>query len=105
MVEYSNFWLRVDKLMPKKIEDKKRILLRVRRIHGQVQGIERALESDTPCAAILQQICAIRGAVNGLMNELLEVHLQDTLVSGESTEQERGMELVEVSKILKSYLK
>lgn len=91
--------------MPKKIEDKKKILLRVRRINGQVQAIERALESDMSCTSILQQICAIKGAMNGLMTELLEVHLKDTLVSGESTEQERSDQLIEISKILKSYLK
>ena len=91
--------------MPKRVEDKKKILLRVKRIQGQIQAIERALETDTPCAAILQQICASRGAMNGLMNELLEIHLKDTLVSGDSTEQQRSDELMEISKILKSYLK
>lgn len=43
--------------------------------------------------------------MNGLMTELLEVHLKDTLISGESTESERNEELIEVSRILKSYLK
>ncbi|WP_288395684.1 metal/formaldehyde-sensitive transcriptional repressor [uncultured Acinetobacter sp.] len=91
--------------MPKQIEDKKKIILRVKKIQGQVQAIERALEGDTTCADILQQICATRGAMNGLMNEMLEVHLKDTLVAGDTTEQERSNELVEISKILKSYLK
>ncbi len=68
-----------------------------------MQAIERALEGDTACADILQQICATRGAMNGLMNEMLEVHLKDTF--GDTTEQERSNELVEISKILKSYLK
>lgn len=91
--------------MPKKMEDKTKILTRVRKVQGQVQAIERALEGDTPCTAILQQICAIRGALNGLMTELLEIHLKDSLVSGESTELQRSEELLEISKILKSYLK
>ena len=91
--------------MPKQVEDKKRILLRVKKMKGQMQAIEQALEGEMPCAAILQQICAIRRAMNGLMTELLEVHLKDTLVSGESTESERNEELIEVSRILKSYLK
>jgi DNA-binding FrmR family transcriptional regulator len=47
----------------------------------------------------------MRGAINGLMNEMLEVHLKDTLVSGETTEQQRNEELAEIAKILKSYLK
>ena len=40
--------------MPKQLEDKKKILTRVRRIQGQVQSVERALENDTECADILQ---------------------------------------------------
>lgn len=91
--------------MPKQIEDKKKIILRLKKIQGQVQAIENLLETDTPCAAILQQICAARGAMNGLMNEVLDIHLKDTLVLGETTEQERHNEWLEVSKILKSYLK
>lgn len=84
--------------MPKQIEDKKKIILRLRKIQGQVQAIERALENDTSCNAILQQICATRGAMNGLMNEVLEIHLKDTLVEGETTEQQRYEELAEITK-------
>lgn len=91
--------------MPKQIKDKKKILTRTRRIKGQVQGIENALEDGYECSLILQQICSIRGAINGLMNELLEIHLKDTLVSGETTENQRQEELFEITKILKSYLK
>ncbi|ESK36663.1 hypothetical protein P256_02456 [Acinetobacter nectaris CIP 110549] len=91
--------------MPKQIEDQKKILLRVRKISGQVQAIERALIEQKNCDAILQQICAARGAMNGLMHELLEVHLKDTLVVNQSSEQERSEELQNISKILKSYLK
>ncbi|WP_296281709.1 metal/formaldehyde-sensitive transcriptional repressor [uncultured Acinetobacter sp.] len=91
--------------MPNQVEDKKKILLRVKRIIGQAQAIENALESNVECGAILQQICSVRGAINGLMNEMLEVHLKDTLVSGETTEQQRREELTEIAKILKSYLK
>jgi DNA-binding FrmR family transcriptional regulator len=67
--------------------------------------LEKALEDNVECGAILQQICSVRGAINGLMNEMLEVHLKDTLVSGETTEQQRKEELAEIAKILKSYLK
>ncbi|WP_089606511.1 metal/formaldehyde-sensitive transcriptional repressor [Acinetobacter piscicola] len=91
--------------MPNQVEDKKKILLRVKRIIGQAQAIENALEDGVECGAILQQICSVRGAINGLMNEMLEVHLKDTLVSGETTEQQRSEELNEIAKILKSYLK
>ena len=67
--------------MPHSPEDKKRALSRVRRIRGQVEALERALESGEPCMTILQQIASIRGAANGLMGEMVEIHLQDELVA------------------------
>ncbi|MDU4361487.1 MAG: S-(hydroxymethyl)glutathione dehydrogenase/class III alcohol dehydrogenase [Klebsiella oxytoca] len=64
--------------MPHSPEDKKRALSRVRRIRGQVEALERALESGEPCMTILQQIASIRGAANGLMGEMVEIHLHTT---------------------------
>ena len=59
------------------VHDKKKLLARVRRIKGQTGALESALEQETDCAAILQQIAAIRGAVNGLMLEVLEGHMRE----------------------------
>lgn len=61
------------------VHDKKKLLARVRRIKGQTGALESALEQETDCAAILQQIAAIRGAVNGLMLEVLEGHMREHL--------------------------
>lgn len=91
--------------MPHSPEDKKRILTRVRRIRGQTEAIERALENGDPCIAILQQIAAVRGAANGLMGEMLEIHLKDELVTGETSEDQRTVRMAEVSQLLRSYLK
>ena len=89
--------------MPHSPEDKKRALSRVRRIRGQVEALERALESGEPC--ILQQIASIRGAANGLMGEMVEIHLQDELVSGDTTPEQRAARMAEVGHLLRSYLK
>ncbi len=86
-------------------EDKKRILTRVRRIRGQVEALERALESGEPCLAILQQIAAVRGASNGLMSEMVEIHLKDELVSGETTPDQRAVRMAEIGHLLRAYLK
>ena len=91
--------------MPHSPEDKKRALSRVRRIRGQVEALERALESGEPCMTILQQIASIRGAANGLMGEMVEIHLQDVLVSGETTPDQRAARMAEVWHLLRSYLK
>ncbi|MCT4705560.1 metal/formaldehyde-sensitive transcriptional repressor [Enterobacteriaceae bacterium H11S18] len=91
--------------MPHSPEDKKRILTRVRRIRGQTEAIERALENGEPCIAILQQIAAVRGAANGLMGEMMEIHLKDELVTGETSEEQRAVRMAEVGNLIRSYLK
>ena len=91
--------------MPHSLEDKKRALSRVRRIKGQVEALERALESGDSCLTILQQIASIRGASNGLMGEMVEMHLKDELVSGETTPDQRAVRMAEVGLLLRPYLK
>ena len=91
--------------MPHSLEDKKRALSRVRRIKGQVEALERALESGDSCLTILQQIASIRGASNGLMGEMVEMHLKDELVSGDPTPDQRALRMAEVGHLLRSYLK
>ncbi|WP_171888445.1 metal/formaldehyde-sensitive transcriptional repressor [Klebsiella pneumoniae] len=91
--------------MPHSPEDKKRVLTRVRRIRGQVEALERALEAGEPCIAILQQIAAVRGAANGLMGEMVEIHLYDELVNGETTREQRAQRMDEIGHLLRAYLK
>ena len=57
-------------------KNKKKTLTRVRRIKGQVEAIERALEGENECEEILQLVASCRGALNGLMAELIEGHLR-----------------------------
>ncbi len=85
--------------------DKKALLARVRRIQGQAGALERALEQEADCAAVLQQIAAIRGAVNGLMAQVLEGHLREHLAAEDRPPQERREDLEQVIGVLRSYLK
>ncbi len=64
--------------MPHAPEDKRKAIARLRRIRGQAEALERAIEAGSACAPVLQQIAALRGAVNGLMSEVLESHLRET---------------------------
>jgi len=64
--------------MPHSPDEKKRAVARLRRIKGQAEALERAVEAGTDCSALLQQIAALRGAANGLMAEVLESHLRET---------------------------
>ena len=61
--------------------EKTKLLNRVRRIRGQVEAVERALEQNIGCADVLQLITAARGALNGLMGEVIEDHIRMHLVN------------------------
>ena len=91
--------------MPHTIKEKKRLLTRVRRIKGQAEALETALEQGGDCSAILQQIAAIRGAVNGLMAEVLEGHIREHLGVDEIPAEQRSRDLENVVAVLRSYLK
>ncbi|CFB61893.1 Transcriptional repressor RcnR [Pandoraea apista] len=86
------------------IRDKSKLLARVRRIQGQAQALERQLNEESDCVEILQQIAAIRGAVNGLMGAVIEGHLVDHLVN-EPGQANREAELAPVLHVIKAYLK
>lgn len=51
--------------MPSTPEEKKKVLTRVRRIRGQIDALERSMEGDAECRAILQQIAAVRARLTG----------------------------------------
>lgn len=62
------------------IREKQRLLDRVRRIRGQVEAIERALETEAGCETVMHQIAGVRGAMAGLMAEVIDDHIQTHLV-------------------------
>lgn len=86
------------------VRDKAKLLARVRRIHGQTGALETLLDGETDCSAVLQQIAAIRGAVNGLMAAVIEGHLTDHVVK-EPEPAQRQQDLEVVLQVIKSYLK
>jgi DNA-binding FrmR family transcriptional regulator len=62
------------------VREKRKLLSRVRRIRGQVEAIERALEAEAGCERIMQQLAGVRGAMAGLMAEVVEDHIHAHLV-------------------------
>jgi len=88
------------------IRDKKKLLDRVRRIKGQVEGIEKALEQEQNSARILQNIAGARGAINGLMAEVMEGHIRLHVVDPSTMPTpEQSAAVEEVIDVLKTYLK
>jgi len=86
------------------IRENKALLARVRRIKGQVAALESALERQLDCAEILQQTAAVRGAVSGLMLELLDGHLREHVAGKESVAKSKK-ELEPVLRMLRTYIR
>ena len=62
------------------VAEKQKLLARVRRIRGQVEAIERALEDELGCDKVMHLIAGVRGATAGLMAEVVEDHVRTHLV-------------------------
>lgn len=82
---------------------KEDLLKRVRRIAGQVQAIERALESDADCAKTLHLVAATRGAMNGLLDEIIEDHAWEHVAKTGLTEAERVKGVEELLEAIRRY--
>ena len=91
--------------MPSSPEEKKKVLTRIRRVKGQIQALETALENDSECRAILQQIAAIRGATNGIMAEVLESHLRETFQTETHLDATLNASVNNSIELIRSYLK
>jgi len=87
------------------VQNKKPLLARVRRIKGQVAALEDILERGEDCAQVLQQIAAVRGAVAGLMTQVIEGHVREHLANPESTQDARTEDAERLIAVLRSYLK
>jgi FrmR/RcnR family transcriptional regulator, repressor of frmRAB operon len=87
-------------------KDRQRLLSRVRRIGGQVEAVERALSGQHECSKVLQLMAACRGALNGLMAEVVEGHIRFHVLApghGRNSPQVKAAE--ELIEVVRAYLK
>lgn len=86
--------------------DQEKLLVRVRRIRGQVEAIERTLAGEHECADVLQLVAACRGALNGLMAELVEGHIRfHVLEPNRTKDSPQAAAAEELIEIVNAYLK
>jgi DNA-binding FrmR family transcriptional regulator len=78
-------------------------LLRVRRIRGQVEAVERALENEIGFSDVLELIAVARSALNGLLAELLDDYIRTYIVN--SSEAEQAYAAVELLDVIRLYLR
>lgn len=87
-------------------KDKEKLILRAKRIQGQVEALVRALSEERDCSEILQLMSAARGAMNSLMAELLEGHVRSHVLNGKHKPSSAQVTAAdEVIEMVKSYLK
>jgi FrmR/RcnR family transcriptional regulator, repressor of frmRAB operon len=87
------------------IKEKVKLLNRVRRVRGQIEAVERALEAEKGCVEVLHLVVAARGAMNSLMAEIIEDHIREHVVDPDRERGSRGKGAEELIEIVKSYLK
>ena len=88
------------------ITQKKKLLARVRRIRGQVESIERALNNEAGCDQVMHLIAGVRGAMAGLMAEVVEDHVRTHLVDADKHPKALNSEAAEqLLDVVRTYLK
>jgi DNA-binding FrmR family transcriptional regulator len=88
------------------VRDRAKLLNRVRRIRGQVSAIEGLVEEEAECDRVLQTIAACRGAINGLMAEVLEDHVRFHVLDPDTDPtSEQGQAAEQLLDLVRSYLK
>jgi FrmR/RcnR family transcriptional regulator, repressor of frmRAB operon len=81
------------------------LLKRVRRIAGQVQAVERSLESEADCEKILHLVAATRGALNGLMDEIIEAHAREHVAHPDLSADQRSKGVDALIEAIRRYSK
>lgn len=82
--------------MDELIKEKENLLLRLRKIEGQVKGIQKMIENDKSCNEILTQIAAVKAALNKVGTIILEKYSKSCIANYKNTENEKSIdELIE----------
>ncbi len=86
-------------------KEKQKLLIRLRRIRGQLDAVERRIQEDANCAAILQQATACRGALDGFIAEVVEDHILEHMIDPSLPRDDpRAQAAEELVEIVHSYL-
>jgi DNA-binding FrmR family transcriptional regulator len=59
--------------------EKQEVLLRLRRIEGQLRGLQRMVDEEVPCADILTQVAAVTAAIKKVGMVMVKAYLEECL--------------------------
>lgn len=85
--------------------ERQKLLNRIRRICGQTEGIERMWKKVTGCAEVIHAIAGVKGALHGLMGEVIEDHVRLPVATAELSQAERDEGAAELIDVLTIYRK
>lgn len=86
-------------------KEKQKLLNRLKRLRGQLEAIERAVEADTECARVLQQATSCRGALDGFIAEVIEDHIREHMLDPDAAHDDpRNQAGEELVSIIHAYL-
>jgi DNA-binding FrmR family transcriptional regulator len=87
-------------------KEKAKLLNRLKRMRGQIEAMERAVDADNECATVLQQATACRGALDGFIAEVIEDHIREHMVDPQTgRESPQSLAAEELIEIVHQYLK
>jgi len=87
-------------------QEKEKLLLRLRRLRGQVEAIERAVNANEECADVLRQATSCRGALDGFIAEVIEDHIREHMIDPKAARDDpRMLAAEELVEIVHQYLK
>ena len=88
------------------LREKKKLIARVRRIRGQLDAVERSLVEEKPCSETLQTLAAARGALSGLVAEVIEEHVRFHLLDADKRPSAAQREAVdELMDVVRAYVR
>lgn len=86
------------------LREKAKLVSRARRLKGQMDAVERALEAEAPCGEVLQLLASIRGALAGLTGKVMQDHLVEHILHAQD-ETERRAATGELAEALRTYIR
>jgi len=87
-------------------QEKEKLLLRLRRLRGQIEALERAVNADEECAGVLRQSTSCRGALDGFIAEVIEDHIREHMIDPKAGRDDpRMLAAEELVDIVHQYLK
>jgi DNA-binding FrmR family transcriptional regulator len=82
--------------------DKRALVVRLRRIKGQIEGLERMIEADADTPDVLMQVVSARQALKSFSEEVIESHLHEC-IEGAASQAEGRREIRALLDVLKRY--